>query len=371
MLTSTGCQQRQERLLRRMDAGRLDLFLTGNYRTIYYLTGSLSAPEAPAVFVLWQDGRSALVTSAVHQALTGELILLDTWSLDRVIDRPAHDAAELLRSALSAKAGIAVAGVERDSTPAVFEHALRDVAPQAAVLDAGPFIRELRKRKEEDEIEEIRASLRLISAAYDAARGAIAVGRTELDVYNAMQSAVTLAAGTFVQLHGDFAVGERAIRGGGAPTTRVIAENDLYILDLFPAPHLYFGDTCRTFAVSPPTDAQLRAWELVNRAVNAGERAIKPGVRAKDVYAEIKGLLDSDPLTENSFWHHAGHGIGHHGHEAPRIIPGSEDIFEVGDVITLEPGVYSPDLQGGIRLEDNYVVRPDGLENLFAYPKAL
>ena len=65
-----------------------------------------------------------------------------------------------------------------------------------------------------------------------------------------MQAAVVQAAGTFVQLHGDFAVGERAIRGGGPPTARVIAENDLYILDLFPAPHLYFGDTCRTFAVS-------------------------------------------------------------------------------------------------------------------------
>ena len=63
------------------------------------------------------------------------------------------------------------------------------------------------------------------------------------------------------------------------------------------------------------------------------------------------------PLAENSFWHHAGHGIGHHGHEAPRIIPGSDDVFEVGDVITLEPGIYTEALHGGIRLEDNYVVR--------------
>ena len=73
-------------------------------------------------------------------------------------------------------------------------------------------------------------------------------------------------------------------------------------------------------------------------------------------------------MTEKSFWHHAGHGIGHNGHEAPRIIPGTNDIFEVGDVFTLEPGVYSTALQGGIRLEDNYVVREAGLENLFDYP---
>ena len=76
-------------------------------------------------------------------------------------------------------------------------------------------------------------------------------------------------------------------------------------------------------------------------------------------------------FAENSFWHHLGHGIGHRGHEAPRIIPGTDDIFEEGDVITLEPGVYAQSLQGGIRIEDNYVVRAHGLENLFAYPHDL
>jgi Xaa-Pro aminopeptidase len=46
-------------------------------------------------------------------------------------------------------------------------------------------------------------------------------------------------------------------------------------------------------------------------------------------------------------------------------------VFEVGDVITLEPGIYTRALHGGIRLEDNYVVRENGLENLFQYSKEL
>ncbi len=237
------------------------------------------------------------------------------------------------------------------------EQELRDLWAGVRLEDAGPMVLRLRKRKEEDEIAEIRTSLGLIAAAYDAARESIAEGRTELDVYNEMQAAVVRKAGTFVQLTGDFAVGTRAIRGGGPPTSRVIGRRDLYILDLFPAPALYFGDTCRTFAVSEPTDLQLRAWEAVCEAIRIGERAVRPGVRAKDVYAEVKDYLDSQLFAEASFWHHGGHGIGHHGHEAPRIIPGSEEVFEVGDVITLEPGIYTEALHGGIRLEDNYVVR--------------
>ena len=353
MLTPQGTETRQSRLLRRMEEDRLDLFVTGNYRTVYYLTGSLTAPATPVAFALWSDGQSAVITP-------------ETYSIDRVIDKPAHDAANLLLNSLAQhRDRVSTIAIERAGTPTLFEVAVRELWPDILPQDATQTILELRKRKEPDEIAEIRESLGLITVAYDAARAAIRPGRTELDIYNEMQSAVTQKAGTFVQLHGDFATGERAIRGGGPPTSRIIGSNDLYILDLFPAPHLYFGDTCRTFAAGTPTDAQFKAWEMVCEAMTVGEEAIKPGVKARDVYNEIKAVLDS------SFWHHAGHGIGHSGHEAPRIIPGTDDIFEAGDVITLEPGIYSKELHGGIRIEDNYIVHETGLENLFLYPKGV
>ncbi len=69
-----------------------------------------------------------------------------------------------------------------------------------------------------------------------------------------------------------------------------------------------------------------------------------------------------------SFWHPAGHGLGLDPQEPPWIIPGSEHIFEVGDGIAVEPGCYSEVLQGGVRLERDYVVHEDGLENLSNFP---
>ncbi|MGH9962092.1 MAG: M24 family metallopeptidase, partial [Pyrinomonadaceae bacterium] len=142
----------------------------------------------------------------------------------------------------------------------------------------------------------------------------------------------------------------------------------LYTLDIFPAARLYAADTCRTFAVGTPTDLQNHAWEVVMQAVRMGEGLVRPGVAARDVYRQVKEFLDSQEFTEKSFWHHLGHGIGHRGHEAPRLIPGSDDVFEEGDVFTLEPGVYTQALQGGIRLEDNYVLRASGPEDLFDFP---
>jgi Xaa-Pro aminopeptidase len=347
-----------------------DAFITSDRRTVYYFTGFLAPTESAALFVSWSDGRTALISNSQTGEFADEMIYLESYSMQRSLDFLDHDAAAALDNLLSPKKKPAVTNwlVDKAAVNVLCEEVLRKASPKARFADASPCLLKLRKNKEEDEIAGVRQNLEYCAAAYSAARETIRPGITEVDVYNAMYSAVVRAAGTSVDFAGDFACGERGISGGGPPTTRELRAGDLYPLDIFPAAHLYFADTCRTFAVGPPTDRQHQAWEITRQAVRLGESLIKPGVRARDVYGEIKSFLDSQEITEKTFWHHAGHGIGHRGHEAPRIIPGSDDVFEVGDVFTLEPGIYSPALQGGIRLEDNYVLRANGIEDLFDYP---
>ncbi len=366
MLTLEGCRARQRRLLTVMERNRWDFFLTANYRTVYYLTGSLSPAETPTIFWMKNDGRSILITSLKGEAAAGEIAPLETYSIVRTITNPAHDAAALLKDLLRGSLR-GVCAAESASVSVL----IRETLGPVDWADATDAILALRRRKEDDEIVEIRTSLNYCSVAYAAAKQTIAPGRTELDVYQAMHGAILQAAGTTVLFPGDFACGERGIKEGGPPTRREIRQGDLYILDIFPAPALYFGDTCRTFSVGEPTDLQFRAWEIVLKAVRLAEGMVRPGVLARDVYRAAKEFLDSHEITRKSFWHHLGHGIGHHSHEAPRIIPGTDDRFEIGDVITLEPGVYTAALQGGIRLEDNYVVHEARLENLFDFPMEL
>ena len=366
MLNLGSCRVRQRRMLQAMEQKEWDLFLTADARTVYYFSGVFAPEDAPAAFLLWSDGTSALLTTVEADAAADRTARVQVYSIERSIDFPLHDALEPLRGLLAGRS-FARCGVERTRVPGLWE----DVLSGAEVQDATSLVLRLRKRKEPDEIEEIRESLRCCAAAYTAARETIAPGLTEIDVYHAMNAAVTRTVGTAVPFPGDFACGLRSVHGGGPPTPRVIEAGDLYVLDLFPSPHYYFGDTCRTFCVGAPTDAQLRAWEIVRAALRVGEAAVKPGVLARDVYAAVKGFLDDHPESERSFWHHAGHGIGFRGHEAPRIIPGSNDVFEEGDVFSLEPGLYREALQGGIRLEDNYLLGETGPQNLFNYPMEL
>jgi Xaa-Pro aminopeptidase len=368
MLTRIGCHARQRRLLERMESAGCDLFLTSNYRTVYYLTGLLAPPETPVIFLLRADATSLLFSPVTAEAAVSEVIPIETYSIERAIERPFEDAARWLRAAMAGKPSRSTAAVERAATPALIENA---VAAADGIIDASDMLLRLRKRKEPDEVDEIRASLRCCSAALETAREAIFPGRTEIDVFNAMQAAVNCEAGSSVALIGDFACGARCIDGGGPPTARKLKRGDLYILDIRPAPALYCGDVCRTFAVGEPNELQLETAGVVLGALRHAETLMRPGVRARDVYFAVKERLREVPAGANSFWHHAGHGIGHNGHEAPRLIPGSRDVLEPGDVIAVEPGVYAAELHGGIRLEDNYLVGPNGVENLFDFPMTL
>jgi Xaa-Pro aminopeptidase len=122
--------------------------------------------------------------------------------------------------------------------------------------------------------------------------------------------------------------------------------------------------------VGEPSNEQQDAWELVAGTLAMAARMIRPGLPARELYQAVRTQLEKHPLG-GSFWHHAGHGVGLHGHDQPRLIPGSDDVIESGDVIAVEPALYSETLRGGIRLENTYVVRDSGPAPLFDHPLEL
>ena len=90
------------------------------------------------------------------------------------------------------------------------------------------------------------------------------------------------------------------------------------------------------------------------------------GVEADRIARDI---IEAAGYGEN-FGHGLGHGVGIEIHEAPRLATESVDTLEVGNVITIEPGIYLPGV-GGVRIEDLAVVRENGVEVLTSFPKEL
>ena len=115
------------------------------------------------------------------------------------------------------------------------------------------------------------------------------------------------------------------------------------------------GETIRL----PATTTQVELLALV-------ERLARPGVRCRDVYAEVHEWLNACPV--GSWSSHLGHGIGLAVHEPPHLNPSWDDVLEEGDVIAVEPALYDPVLAAGLRIENDYLVTATGVENLSPFP---
>jgi len=131
----------------------------------------------------------------------------------------------------------------------------------------------------------------------------------------------------------------------------------------------YHSDLTRTVAVGRIS----RRLELMYEAVLAAQLSaltkVRAGVKAAIPDAEARRVLKSRGLAR-WFRHSLGHGLGLDVHEAPRLAPKSQEILRNGSVVTVEPGVYIPGV-GGIRIEDDVVVRNGGIELLTISPKNL
>jgi Xaa-Pro aminopeptidase len=151
------------------------------------------------------------------------------------------------------------------------------------------------------------------------------------------------------------------------------------IVDIFPRhkTNRYHADMTRTFCRGEPSDT-LREWyDLTAEAKRAALDALEPGATGEDVHAAVcdvyenAGLptLRADPTAETGFIHSTGHGVGLDVHELPRVSENAGEL-EPGHVVTIEPGLYDPDV-GGVRIEDIVVVTEDGYENFTDYEESL
>ncbi len=151
------------------------------------------------------------------------------------------------------------------------------------------------------------------------------------------------------------------------------------ILDVFPRVERtgYYGDMTRTVCRGTPPERVQRAWDAVKKAQELAFSRIRAGESGLDIHEAVSHCLTEagfptgtdDSGRQQGFFHGTGHGLGLEIHEGPRISK-RDKTLEPGHVITVEPGLYYPDM-GGVRLEDVVVVLENGCRNLTHVPKFL
>jgi len=153
------------------------------------------------------------------------------------------------------------------------------------------------------------------------------------------------------------------------------------ILDIFPLDKKtrYYADMTRTFVKGELSDELQSMYDAVLESQEAALSTLRAGINGREVHKKVSDSLHEagyktlqhdqkpgEPLQEG-FIHGTGHGVGLEVHEAPRVSTVDEELVP-GDVVTVEPGLYYPEV-GGVRIEDLVVVTEDGCRNLTNFPK--
>jgi Xaa-Pro aminopeptidase len=158
-----------------------------------------------------------------------------------------------------------------------------------------------------------------------------------------------------------------------------IAPGEAVVIDLWPqdVQSACFADMTRTFVVGEPR-AEIREWHTLCRAaLGRAVAAIRPGAGGREVFEVVCDFfaehgqptqLSKAPgeTLEEGFFHSLGHGVGLEVHESPSLGRTRGDELVAGDVLAVEPGLYSPDI-GGVRLEDLVLVTDTGAETITRY----
>ena len=364
------------------------------YHTIRFL-----APD-PQI-VLEQDGQIVMLTNSLEQGRAQKQSRATTiHNIDEFGSRElvAGGMKPLLATATVIERFLSTRGLKEVAVPPSFPLGLADaLRAKGLTLTVAEGLERRRRTKRDDEIAALEATQRATEEAWRLGVDAIARSTVGKDKALVLDGAVLTAERVRAIVEGMLlergCLAESTIIAPGkqAADPHMIGSGPIHagepvVMDIFPQHKetRYFADMTRTVSKGAPPAEIGKMYEIVKQAQDAGIKALRPGITGREVHELVEDIIfaagydtlrtgqkhkPDDPVTRG-FIHGTGHGVGLEIHEAPGIGRAGTSPLAVGDVVTVEPGIYDPDI-GGVRLEDMLLVTADGARNLTRAPREL
>jgi Xaa-Pro aminopeptidase len=356
-LPAIGYRGRVDRVRSRIDA---DGFVTGDPANIRWLTGFTGSTAwavlTPHSTALVTDGRYAERAEAEVAAagLAGDLeVVVGANRLelrDHVVALTGH----------LGRVGAEAARLTHAAWTELEEH-LPLVAADGAVEAE-------RRSKDAGELARIADACRIADAALAEVAPRLGDGLTEVDVRDELEHRMRRLGADGPSYDTIVATGPvHAARPHHGAVRRTIVAGDTVVIDVGALVDGYHSDMTRSYVVGDPEPDQQSWYDLVLAAQLAGLAAVAPGVATRDIDAACRRVFEDAGVGE-WYVHASGHGVGLAIHEEPFHSRTSNAELLVGDVVTVEPGLYRAGF-GGLRVEDLVEVTETGHRILTHSPK--
>ncbi len=260
-------------------------------------------------------------------------------------------------------------GFDGNTFPFSSYQTLRKKLPKVKFLPNVDMIENIAAVKDESEIMRIKHAVAITDRVLSEILDILHPGMSEQDVaaeisyrqrrYGAESDAFEIIV----------ASGERGVLPHGRASSKKIRRGDFVTLDAGCVYEGYHSDLTRTVSVGKPKSEARKMYQVVLDTQARAIAAAGSGVLARDLDAVARGYM-REKGYEKYFSHSLGHGLGLQIHEPPRISKQSNARLEAGNVITIEPGIYIPDV-GGVRIEDDILIKNAHCEVLSSSPKEL
>ena len=355
-------QNRIDNFRKRMAENNLDTFLIANGYNRRYLSGFLGEDggieESAGFLIISQDNLvlttdSRYTTQARNEAPLYEIVEYKVGL--------AQQLPEILANFNTQRLGFEgrrLSFVQYND----IQKALNEKGLAVELVSSGEVTENLRVVKDEKEIDYTKKALAYAEDALVKLLDLIQPGMTEKQVAWEFESLMRANGAGRMSFPIICAAGPNSALPHAIPTNRKIEKDEPIVFDWGVRYKGYCSDTTRTVVLGKPNNELKKIHQTVRDAQQKATDAIKAGANGKAVDQIARAYIDSQGYKDR-FGHGLGHGTGLAIHEAPRLSPLSTSILEPGMIVTVEPGIYIPDW-GGVRVENQVVVREDGAEVL-------
>jgi Xaa-Pro aminopeptidase len=352
------------RLRERLGAEQLDGLLVTKLANVRYLTGF--------------TGSAAMLLVAPHDALfvtDGRYTQQSKEQLGAAaVDGEVRIEIGLTAAAQHASLAAMVApgarlGLEDHSVTWADQRGFVTTFAGVELVPAGALVEDLRRVKDLGEIDRIRRACAIADDAFQALLPRLADGITERQFALELEFGMRERGASGNSFDPIIAAGPNGAKPHARPSDRVIGRNELVVCDFGCIVDGYCSDMTRTVSLGDPGADARHLYSVVLASQQAGRALVAADVACADIDRASRDVI-AEAGWADAFSHSTGHGVGLEIHEAPRVAATARDTLVVGDVVTVEPGVYLPGI-GGVRIEDTVVVAAAGFEPLTLTPKDL
>ena len=224
----------------------------------------------------------------------------------------------------------------------------------------GDVIEIMREIKSEEEIATIEKAQSITDAAFAELLSVLSPNMTEIEVAAELEYRMRRLGADGVAFDTIAVSGSQSALPHGTPRPCKL-ERGFLTMDFGARYGGYCSDMTRTVSIGKANAEMKRLYETVLSAQSAALDFLRAGVLGSEADGVARAIIDKD--YKGTFGHSLGHGVGLYIHENPRLSVKSEKKLCVGNIVTVEPGIYIEGLHG-CRIEDMVVILENGIKNL-------